>query len=100
MTAAMRRLQIATDRFLFESCDPLAAVLLRIGYATLLIVCTAVWMLDGGVWFSEAGPLSTATAKLLGEPQRWSVLYVLPSTPKVAQTCLSVLLVQSFLLLT
>lgn len=87
------------DAFLFQSCDPRLAPLLRILYAFLLIVYTSIWLRDGGVWFSDAGVLSQATAEQLGDGRRWSLLFWLPGTAPVVYGCLTALLVQAVLLL-
>lgn len=87
------------DRFLFQSCDPRLAPLLRIMYAFLLIVYTLVWMRDGALWFSDSGVLTQATAQEIGGTGRVSLLFLLPGTAFIAYACLSVLLAQAVLLL-
>jgi hypothetical protein len=93
------KLSRALDRFLFESCDVRIVPLLRIGFACLVIINTLVWMLDAELWFTDAGVLSSATAQHLNDRARWSLLFWLPSTLAVVKVCLSLLLLQSILLL-
>ncbi len=88
------------DRFLFESCDPGMCPKVRIAVGTILIIYTLIWMLDAERWFTDTGVLQAATARELSGGQFKSVLFWLPSTDFVVQTCLLVLLVQSGLLLT
>ncbi len=94
----VERLQKPFDRFLFESCDPIMASVLRIAYATLLIVDVCVWMLDGSHWFSDDGVVSAESIQRLYEIPYWSVFFISSSTALV-QVGLVILLVQSCLLL-
>jgi hypothetical protein len=87
------------DAFLFASCDPCVASLLRIGMGILLVIYVTVWMMDGSFWFSDAGVLSRQAAELLGEGDRTSLLNYLPQTPIAVHTCLAILLGQTLLLL-
>ncbi len=98
MTGLLIRFQQMLDRFLFESCDPIIASVLRIGYATLLIINVCVWMLDGNRWFSDAGVLKVDTVQHLSRIPYWSIFSVSSSTEFV-QIGLSILLLQSILLL-
>ena len=86
------------DKFLFESCDPRVVPLIRIAYATLLVIYTLVWLRDAGHWFTDAGVLTAAASQQLHEMPRWSLLYALPSTLGVVQCCLGLLLLHSLLL--
>ena len=85
------------DRFLFESCDPRVASLLRILYGTLMVVYVSVWMLDGPVWFSETGILSHASAEAISSGYHSSIFFHY-SSPTFVQACLVVMLLQSILL--
>lgn len=89
----------AVDRFLFQSCDPRLAPVVRIAYAFLLIIYTLVWMRDAELWFTDAGVLTSATVQHMSDGQQWSLLFLLPSTAGVIETCLSLLLLHSVLLL-
>lgn len=88
----------AFDRFLFSSCDPMICVMMRVVSGCLLLIYTAIWMLDSSVWFTDLGVIRTATVQQLN-PQHWSILFWLPSTPEVVQFCLSLMLFQAALLL-
>jgi hypothetical protein len=99
MMRMWRLLQRRFDHFLFQSCDPRLAPVIRIGYAVLLIIYTLVWMRDGQLWFSDDGLLTQATAEGINSGLRWSVLFWLPPTPTVIYACLSLLLAQAVLLL-
>lgn len=93
------KMKKAFDRYLFESCSPETCVLLRISYAVLLVIYVGIWFLDGEKWFSDHGFMSSQTAReILGGPQ-WSIFFWLPSTPLVVNICLSVLLINTLLLL-
>jgi Vitamin K-dependent gamma-carboxylase len=92
------RFQTVFDRFLFESCDPTIASVLRIGFAILLLINTSVWMLDGERWFSDAGVLKAETVPGLSEIPYWSV-FLLSSSNVFVQFGLLALMLHSLLLL-
>ncbi|MEM9656742.1 MAG: HTTM domain-containing protein [Planctomycetota bacterium] len=94
-----QRIESAADKFLFASCDPRTASMLRIGYALLLTVNTLVWLRDAELWFSGAGILRVETAEGLSGPQRWSLLFLLPGSPQVVKICLILLLLHGLFML-
>jgi len=98
VTGLRNRFQQVLDRFLFESCDPIIASVLRIGYASLLIINVCVWMLDGNRWFSDVGVLKAGTVQHLSKIPYWSA-FSLSSSTEFVQIGLSILLFQSVLLL-
>ena len=85
------------DWFLFESCDPRVASLLRIVYGSLMVVYVSVWLLDGSIWFSDAGILSHASAAAISGGYH-SLIFLVYSSPMFVQACLVVMLLQSVLL--
>lgn len=87
------------DRFLFRSCDPRTASLIRIAYAVLMIINSLVYMRDARMWFTDAGVLSADTAWQMSGGEQLSLLYLLPSTVGIVQACLGMLLLHSILLL-
>ncbi len=87
------------DSFLFDRCDPMRCVYLRIHFAILMLINTAIWMLDSTTWFTDAGVLQAETIRAMGMNATPSLLYWMPSTPAVVQVCLVFLLVHSVLLL-
>ena len=89
----------AFDRFLFDACSPRSCSILRIQYGVLLLILVVIWMLDANVWFTDAGILTSQTAQSSVSHQYWSLLFWLPATPAVVYSCLSILLLQSVLLL-
>jgi len=89
----------ASDRFLFDSCDPRIVPVMRVGYAMLLLIHTAVAWADAGRWFSDDGVLRAETAQRILGPSGWSLLYLFPSTETVAQIGLTALFVHALLLL-
>jgi hypothetical protein len=92
------RIRTILDRFLFESCDPVIASVLRIGFATLLLIHVSVWMLDGNRWFSDTGVLKADTVPGLSKIPHWSVFSMSPSEGMV-NIGLWTLMLQSVLLL-
>lgn len=99
MSRRWREWNCAVDHFLFETCDPQIAPLLRVGFACLMLINTLVWMRDPELWFLDAGVLTTATAQHLNDHARWSLFFWLPSSTLVIRWCLFALLIQSALLL-
>ncbi len=87
------------DRFLFESSDPTTCSLIRVACGGLLLIYVSVWLLDASLWFSDAGVLRTETVRQMHDDQQPSLLFWLPSTPAVVVGLLSLLWLQSFLLL-
>ena len=87
------------DVWVFQQCDPALLPWLRMGFAILVAANTLVWLRDGSFWFSDAGVLKTVSAIEINNHARWSILFYLPSTPAVVNSCLSLLLVHCLLLL-
>ena len=87
------------DHFLFESCDPLLAPVLRIGFALLIVIQTLCVWPDAAYWYSDSGVLKSPTAEQILGPQAWSLLHGLDSEPWMAQLGLLCLLVHSGLML-
>lgn len=98
MNDLLTRTKRGLDGFLFESCDPRTASLLRIGYAVLVVICTIVWMLEGKKWFSDSGIISRDSADFLSGTPFTSLFYWTESPNWLVQTCLWMLLIQGILL--
>lgn len=98
MKGLLSRCQRALDRFLFESCEPIMASVLRVAYASLLVIYTIVWMLDASRWFSNDGVLSVDAAQQLSRIPYWSIFFI-NSSETAVWFGLVALLIQSCLLL-
>jgi hypothetical protein len=72
---------------------------MRIALGGLLLLYVSVWWLDASMWFTDAGVLRVETARHLSDGQQPSLLFWLPSTPEVVVGLLSLLWLQSLLLL-
>ncbi len=72
---------------------------LRIAIGTLLLIYSYGWWLYGGHWFSDAGVLRATTSSRLLNGEFKSLFVLLPQTPKVVESLLILLMVQSALLL-
>jgi hypothetical protein len=79
----------AIDRFLFESPDPHIVPVLRIGFASIVLIHTAVLWPDAERWFTDSGVLQTSTAQNIVGSHGWSVLYWLPSHAITVKICLA-----------
>lgn len=99
VTPATPRGMNRLDRFLFDSCDPTTCSLMRLALGALLLIYVSVWLLDASLWFTDTGVLRAETARRMSDDQQPSLLFWLPSTPAVVVGLLSVLWLQSLLLL-
>lgn len=99
MNNLMRRGTAAFDRFLFHSCDPRTCVLIRIGFALLLMIYTAVLLRDGVMWFSGEGVLTAATAEKLNAFPVWSFFHWGPDSPFMVRFGLIALMIHGVALL-
>ncbi len=75
------------------------APIFRIGYASLLLLCIAVWFPDAMQWFTDAGVLRSTTAERITRHSHSSLLFIMPSTPLVVNSCLAVMSIQAVCLL-
>lgn len=97
--AATPRGMSRLDRFLFASCDPTTCSSMRVAFGALLLIYISVWLLDASLWFTDAGVLRAETVRRMSDAQHPSLLFWLPSTPAIVVGLLSVLWLQSLLLL-
>jgi len=72
---------------------------MRIAHATLLIVCTFVWIIDSDLWFTEAGVLTARSAQALNNGEQLSIFFWFPSSDWLVRISLAILFVQCWLLL-
>jgi hypothetical protein len=89
----------AIDRFLFESPDPHIVPVLRIGFASIVLIHTAVLWPDAERWFTDSGVLQTSTAQNIVGTHGWSVLYWLPSNAITIRACLAAMGLSAVLML-
>jgi hypothetical protein len=87
------------DRFLFQSCDPRIVPFIRISFALLVVIQTAISWIDAAYWFTNEGVLRTASAQTIVSETDWSLLYVLPSTVGIVRLCLGAIFAHAFLML-
>lgn len=99
MNGFMQRLTQAWDWFLFESCNPRIIPILRIGFALLIVIQSLIVWSDAAYWYTDAGVMRSQTAREIIGSRAWSLLYLLPSEPWVAQAGLICLTTHALLLL-
>jgi hypothetical protein len=99
MIIFLQRLLRVWDRFLFDSCDPHVAPILRIGFAVLILIQTMVAWPDAAYWYTDEGVMQTQTAQGILDPGAWSLLNFLPSKPWAAILGLLCLVVHGVLML-
>ena len=86
------------EQWVFQTCDPRLVPVLRIGFAILVAINALVWLRDASYWFSDEGVLTLASAIDINKHARWSLLFYLPSTPMVVNSCLALMLTNCLLL--
>lgn len=99
LQSTWRLLRNSIDRFLFETPDPHIVPWLRIGFATLVLIHTAVLWPDAERWFTDAGVLQASTAQSIAGSYGWSVLSWLPSNTITIKTCLAAMGLSAVLML-
>lgn len=87
------------DQFLFDATDARMCSVLRVGYATLLLVMLGQLAGEAEVWFTDGGVLRSESAEQFNEYAKESVLFWLPATPSVVYACLGLLFFNAVLLL-
>lgn len=97
-TSTSRSLTASIDRWLFDSCHPVVCSILRIAYASLLLVYWLVLYPELGYWFTDAGVLTSATAQQIGQGVYGSLLFWLPSDAATVRLLWWVMFVQTGLL--
>jgi hypothetical protein len=95
----IRRPIACLDRFLFESCDGTVIPILRIGFALLVLIQSAVAWIDAERWFTNAGVLQGTTASQISTSYTWSILFWLPSDEWTVKVCLGLLICHAIFLL-
>lgn len=98
MNRVSTRLVASFDRWLFDSCHPVVCSILRIAYASLLLVYWLVLYPELGYWFTDAGVLTSATAQHIGQGVYGSLLFWLPSDAATVRLLWWVMFVQTGLL--
>lgn len=86
------------DRFLFDTCNPNIVPVLRIGFALCILIHALVLLPDASYWFTDTGVLQTETARTLAGPTKWSLFFLLPSTPTIAYLSITSICIHSGLL--
>ncbi len=87
------------DGWLFTGCHPLTCSLMRVAYASVLLIY--LWLLGGELeyWFTDAGVLTSQTAQATMTGDYRSLLFQLPSDLPTVTICWWVMFVQALLLL-
>jgi hypothetical protein len=92
-------LRRAWHDFFHEPVDPRVCAIVRIGYATLVLVNLAVLWPDINLWFGEEGVLAYDVARRMIHDNSWSILGWLPRTSLVLHVCLGIYAAQTVCLL-
>ncbi len=97
-TTSATSLTTRFDGWLFAGCHPIVCSILRIAYASLLLVYLLMLYGELEYWFTDAGVLKSATAQEIGQGVYGSLLFWLPSDLATVKLCWSVMFVQTALL--
>src|SRR5688572_18515195 len=85
--------------FFHAPCDARVCALVRIAFATLVLVNFAVLYPDLTHWFTAEGVLPQAASREVMSSHAWSLLWLLPDTRAVVETCFWIAIGNSLLLL-
>jgi hypothetical protein len=86
------------DRWLFDGCHPIVCSILRIAYASVLLVYLMALHGELAYWFTDEGVLKAESANAIGQGVYGSLLFWLPSDLATVQLCWWVMVVQTGLL--
>ncbi len=98
MMNSLQGLQSRFDRWLFAGCHPVICSLMRLAFATVLIVYVAMWWRESERWFSDTGVLRAETMQQVTSGGNPSLLFWLPGDPTTIKLCLAVFMGQAVLL--
>jgi hypothetical protein len=87
------------DGLLFAPRDLALCAVLRIAYASLLLINILVLVPDLELWYGEAGVLPYSASRTIIDTDTWTVFSWLPRTDATARACVAIFLVQIVLLL-
>jgi hypothetical protein len=96
---AWRALARGWNHFFHAPQDTRVCAAVRIGMSLVLLVNLAVLYPDLTTFLTDDGILSTDMARQIGRPYAWSILFWLPSTPQVVETCFWIYVAHTLLLL-
>lgn len=89
----------AYNRFFFEAVDVRICAMLRIGYASLLLVNAFVWLGFAELWFGERGVMPYELSLTYRPTGAWSLLDAFPQSDLWMRIVLSLLMLALVLLL-
>jgi hypothetical protein len=99
LKATARSLAHCWQEFFHSPCDARVCAAIRIGYAALVLVHLAVLFPDLDHWFTDAGILPLEASRRVASPHAWSLLWLLPGTATVVNTCFWIAAAQAAMLL-
>jgi uncharacterized membrane protein YphA (DoxX/SURF4 family) len=85
------------NRFFHEPADPRIPALIRMGYASLVLMNLLAWFPYLEMWFGESGVLPSKTGFLRG--YQWSLLALVPRSHAALQVCFWLFTLQALCLL-
>ncbi len=95
----MRQAIQGVDRWLFASCAPIMCSVLRIAYASMLLIYIGMWLREAEFWFSDTGVLRAQTMNQINSGGYASLLFWLPTDSATVRLLLIVLWMNALLLL-
>jgi len=93
------RAQRAWHSFFHAPCDARVCALVRIAFATLVLVNCGTLYPDLGHWFTAEGVLPQAASREVIGPHAWSILWLLPDTRAAVEVCFWIAVGNAVLLL-
>jgi hypothetical protein len=89
----------AWHAFFHAPCDARVCALVRIAFATLVLLDLGVLYPDLNHWFTAAGVLPQSASREVSSPYGWSVLWLLPDTLQAVTACFWLAVLSALLLL-
>lgn len=95
----MKHLFKRLDQQFLEGGDPAIVPVLRIGYASLMLIHLLTLWPHAEMWFTDQGVMTTQTAQSIRNANHWSILFLLPSSLIVVKLCLGCMAIHALCLL-
>ena len=99
LAAAWQSLGRGWHAFFHEPQDTRVCAMVRIAYASLVLVHWAVLFPDLDLWFGESGVLPGTISREVAQPYRWSLLWHVPATSAAVHACFWIAVTHTVLLL-
>lgn len=94
-----RSLASGWQQFFHAPCDARVCALVRMAFATVVLLDLAILYPDLNLWFTDSGVLPQEVSREVAPASTWSIFWLVPSTPAVVHACYWIAVAQAVLLL-